>query len=73
MVILQGMIGPAICFLFCAVAQQLPVNVAAIIIAIGSAISAVTVGAVSCNHFDISKYNAGIYLRQPIFHGMSLP
>ena len=56
------MLGPAGCFLFCALAQQLPIYTAALIIAAGSAISAVTVGAVSCNHFDISKYNAGSYL-----------
>ena len=59
MSMLTGMVGPAVCFFFCALAPQLPVNTAALIIAAGSAISAVTVGAVSCNHFDISKYNAG--------------
>jgi hypothetical protein len=34
---------------------------AAAIITAGSAISALTVGAVSCNHFDISPNNAGVY------------
>jgi MFS family permease len=59
MMMVIGMLGPALCFAYCAFTPDLSVSRAAEVIAVGSAMSALTVGAVSCNHFDISKFNAG--------------
>ena len=68
-----GMLGPAICFALCAFLPSIPAASAALLIAIGSALSASTAAAVSCNHFDISKYNAGIHSMQcSIFKQSSL-
>eukprot|EP00981_Chlorochromonas_danica_P000810 scaffold192_cov320-Ochromonas_danica.AAC.21 len=58
-----GMIGPALGLALCAGLSSAPTAAAAyqasFFITIGSALSALTCGAVSCNHFDISPKNAG--------------
>jgi len=55
-----GMVAPALCLAYCSYATGLTAIQAASFITLGSALSALTVGAVSCNHFDISsKKNAG--------------
>lgn len=55
-----GMVAPAVCLAYCSYATGLSAVQAASFITLGSALSALTVGAVSCNHFDISsKKNAG--------------
>lgn len=54
-----GMLAPALCLSYCSYATGLSAQQAAGLITAGSAISALTVGAVSCNHFDISPKNAG--------------
>ena len=54
-----GMLVPAICLTYCACSPALDANQAAALITFGSAISAITVAAVSANHFDISPRNAG--------------
>lgn len=54
-----GMLGPALCLTICSLLPSLSVNNAATYITAGSALSALTVGGVSCNHFDISPKNAG--------------
>ena len=54
-----GMIVPAICLASCAYLPSLLATQAAGLITFGSAISAITVAAVSVNHFDISPKNAG--------------
>lgn len=57
---LSGMLIPAICLGYCAL---LPVGASieqvATLITLGSAASSLTVGAVSCNQFDLSPKNAG--------------
>jgi len=54
-----GMLTPAMCLGYCSYDINLSADQAARLITFGSAISAVTVGAVSCNHFDITKKNTG--------------
>lgn len=54
-----GMLGPALCLTICSLLPGLSVDNAALYITAGSALSALTVGGVSCNHFDISPRNAG--------------
>ena len=54
-----GMLVPAGCLTCCAYLPSLDASTAAAFITFGSAISAVTVAAVSANHFDISPKNAG--------------
>ena len=54
-----GMLVPAGCLTLCAYLPSLDASTAAAFITFGSAISAVTVAAVSANHFDISPKNAG--------------
>ena len=54
-----GMLVPAGCLTLCAYLPSLDASTAATFITFGSAISAVTVAAVSANHFDISPKNAG--------------
>lgn len=58
-----GMVGPALGLALCAGLSSAPSAAAAyqasFFITIGSALSALTCGAVSCNHFDISPKNAG--------------
>ena len=54
-----GMLVPAACLTYCAYVPSLEANQAAALITFGSAISAMTVAAVSANHFDISPKNAG--------------
>ena len=54
-----GMLVPAVCLGICSYATDLSAIQAAQLITLGSAVSAVTVGAVSCNHFDISRKNTG--------------
>ena len=56
---ISGMLAPAACLAFCAYSPGLTATEAATIITAGSAISSLTVGAVSVNHFDISPRNAG--------------
>ena len=55
---LVGMLTPALCLGYCSYAQLSAISTAALITA-GSAISALTVSSVSCNHFDIAPKNAG--------------
>ena len=55
---LVGMLTPALCLGYCSYAQLPAITTAALITA-GSAISALTVSSVSCNHFDIAPKNAG--------------
>ena len=54
-----GMLVPAGCLALCAYLPSLDATTAAAFITFGSAISAITVAAVSANHFDISPKNAG--------------
>lgn len=54
-----GMLVPAVCLSYCAYTPTLEANQAAAVITLGSAVSAITVAAVSSNHFDISPKNAG--------------
>ena len=54
-----GMIVPAVCLASCAYLPSLLATQAAALITFGSAVSAITVAAVSVNHFDISPKNAG--------------
>ena len=54
-----GMLAPAVCLGYCSYATNLGAAQAAQLITLGSSLSALTVGAVSCNHFDISRKNAG--------------
>ena len=56
---ITGMLAPAACLAFCAYSPGLTATEAATIITAGSALSSLTVGAVSVNHFDISPRNAG--------------
>jgi MFS family permease len=56
---ITGMLVPAVCLALCAYLPSLSSAQAAILITSGSAISALTVAAVSANHFDISPENAG--------------
>lgn len=56
---ITGMLAPAACLAYCAYSPGLTAVEAAAVITAGSAISSLTVGAVSCNHFDISPRNAG--------------
>ena len=55
---LVGMLTPALCLGYCSYAQLSAIATAALITT-GSAISALTVSSVSCNHFDIAPKNAG--------------
>ncbi len=55
---LIGMLAPALCLGYCSYAQLSAIGTAALI-TLGSAISALTVSSVSCNHFDIAPKNAG--------------
>lgn len=54
-----GMIVPAVCLAYCSYAPDLTALQTAAFITLGSAVSSITVGAVSCNHFDISPKNSG--------------
>lgn len=54
-----GMLGPALCLYLCATLPDLSVSTASELVDIGSALSALTVAAVSVSHFDISPRNAG--------------
>lgn len=54
-----GMIVPAVCLAYCSYATDLTALQTAGFITLGSAVSSITVGAVSCNHFDISPKNSG--------------
>ena len=54
-----GMVVPAVCLAYCSYATELSATSAATFITLGSAFSSLTVGAVSCNHFDISPKNSG--------------
>jgi Major Facilitator Superfamily len=56
---ITGMLVPAGCLALCAYLPSLDATTAAAFITFGSAISAITVAAVSANHFDISPKNAG--------------
>jgi Major Facilitator Superfamily len=56
---ISGMLVPAGCLALCAYLPSLDATTAAAFITFGSAISAITVAAVSANHFDISPKNAG--------------
>jgi MFS family permease len=56
---ITGMLVPAVCLALCAYLPSLSSAQAAILITSGSAVSAMTVAAVSANHFDISPENAG--------------
>ena len=56
---ITGMLVPAACLAYCACTTSLEANQAAAAITLGSAVSAITVAAVSANHFDISPKNAG--------------
>jgi sugar phosphate permease len=56
---ITGMLVPAVCLALCAYLPSISSAQAAILITSGSAISALTVAAVSANHFDISPENAG--------------
>ena len=56
---ITGMLVPAACLAYCACTPTLEANQAAVAITLGSAVSAITVAAVSANHFDISPKNAG--------------
>ena len=56
---LLGTLIPAACLAFCAYAPGITAQQALIAITFGSAASALTTGAVSCNHFDIAPKNAG--------------
>ena len=56
---IAGMLVPAACLAYCACTPSLEANQAAAAITLGSAVSAITVAAVSANHFDISPKNAG--------------
>ena len=56
---LLGTLIPACCLGYCAYAPGITAEQALIAITFGSAASALTVGAVSCNHFDIAPKNAG--------------
>lgn len=56
---ITGMLFPAVCLALCAYLPSLSSAQAAILITSGSALSALTVAAVSANHFDISPENAG--------------
>lgn len=53
------MLVPAVCLMLCAYLPALTSLQAAGLITMGSTISAITVAAVSCNHFDIAPRNAG--------------
>lgn len=53
------MLLPAACLAYCAWIPDLTSALAYILINIGTAASALTTAAVSCNHFDISPRNAG--------------
>lgn len=55
-----GMLVPAACLAYCSLAASLTATTTAAVITFGSAVSALTVGAVSCNHFDIAPKNAGM-------------
>lgn len=54
-----GMLAPALCLFLCATLPDLTVGVASELVNIGSALSALTVAAVTVSHFDISPRNAG--------------
>ena len=56
---LLGTFIPAACLGFCAYAPGITAQQALLAITLGSAASALTIGAVSCNHFDIAPKNAG--------------
>ena len=56
---ITGMLVPAGCLALCAYLPSLDATTAAAFITFGSAVSAITVAAVSANHFDISPKNAG--------------
>lgn len=54
-----GMLVPAICLAGCALLTSLTAQQSFLLITLGLGFSALTCGAVSCNHFDISPKNAG--------------
>lgn len=54
-----GMIAPALCLMACSLIPTITSTQALLLITIGSALSALTTGAVSANHFDLSPKNAG--------------
>jgi len=54
-----GMLGPALCLYLCATLPDLTVTAASELVNIGTALSALTVAAVSVSHFDISPRNSG--------------
>jgi len=54
-----GMLVPALCLSLCVYFPGMSVEQTAIMINVGTAASALTSAAVSCNHFDLSPRNAG--------------